>query len=161
MKKIRTILKIAIVLIVSITLQSCSSNDESDVQNPETYIRFTINDTNYEFKDIITAESTSITLNGNNGEGFSNAGDTQIALWLPLALSNGTFEVEGGFSADYQIAFTSNSLAFDFDFANSGTITVTKSTGEYIEGTFSASITNDDDVTITLTNGAFKAFGIE
>ena len=162
MKILKFNLLFSLIVILSLGLSSCSSDDDSSGdQNPDTYINFTINGTDYNFTDILTAESGVITLNGNNGSGFTDSGDTQIALWMPLTLTNGSFDVEGGFSADYQISFTSDALSFDFDFAESGTLTLTQTTGEYIEGTFTATVTNDDDTTITIENGEFKAYGIE
>lgn len=154
----KKILSLAIVLF---TLLSCSSDDGNNSSTPETFINFTINGTNYEFRDILTAESGMITVNGNNGVGLTNPGDTQITLWLPLALENGTFSVEDSFEATHQISFTSESLNFDFDFAESGSITLTQTTGEFIQGTFTATVTNSDDTTITITNGQFKAYSME
>ena len=55
----KKILSIAVVLF---TLFSCSS-DDSKSSSQETYIRFSINGTNYEFNDIITAKSGLITIN--------------------------------------------------------------------------------------------------
>lgn len=166
--KTNTIMKISkfnlLLLIIALGLfvSSCSSDDDnSGSSNPETYIRFSIDGNNYEFTDILTAESGVITLNGNNGEGLTDPGDTGLAIWLPLAISNGTHTVEDGFDAEYQISFTSEALGFDFDFAESGNITLTQTTGEFIEGTFTATVNNDDSTTITIENGEFKAFGIE
>lgn len=153
---------LSLIVILGLVLSSCSSDDDSSGnQNPDTYIKFTIDGTAYNFTDILTAESGVITINGNNGVGLTDPGDTQIALWMPLALSNGTFDVEDSFTADYQVSFTSDALSFDFDFAESGTLTLTQTTGEYIEGTFTATVTNDDNTTITIENGEFKAYGIE
>ncbi len=152
---------VAILLVFSLGFQSCSSDDDSGSQNPETYIRFSIDGTNYDFEDILTAESGVITLNGNNGADLTDPGDTQLAIWLPLTIANGTFDVEDGFNAEYQISFTSEPLSFDFDFAESGSITLTQTTGEFIEGTFTATVTNSDNTTITIQNGEFKGYGIE
>ena len=152
----KKILSIAVILF---TLLSCSSDDSSS-RSSDTYIKFTINGTNYNFRDIITAESGAITINGNNGT-LTNPGDTQLTLWLPLMLSNGTFDVDDSFENPYQISFDSESLNFEFDFAELGTITITQSTGDYIKGTFTATITNSNDQTINITNGEFKAYSME
>ncbi len=152
----KKILSIAVILF---TLLSCSS-DDSNSRSSDTYIKFTINGTNYNFRDIITAESGAITINGNNGT-LTNPGDTQLTLWLPLMLSNGTFDVDDSFENPYQISFDSQALNFDFDFAELGTITITQSTGDYIKGTFTATITNSNDQTINITNGEFKAYSME
>jgi hypothetical protein len=159
--KIFNFKSILLVLSLFMCFTSCSSDDDSGSQNPETYINFTIDGTSYNFTDIITAESGVTTLNGNNGEGITNPGDTQIALWFPLNITNGTFDVEDGFSSEYQVSFSSDALSFDFDFAESGSITFTQTSGEYIMGTFSATVTNDDDTTISIENGEFRAYSIE
>lgn len=153
----KKILSIAVVLF---TLLSCSS-DDSKSSSQETYIRFSINGTNYEFNDIITAESGLITINGNNGAGLTNPGDTQLELWIPTALENGTFAVNDGFDSEYLVSFTSEALNFDFDFAESGSITLTQTTGDYIKGTFTATVTNADNTAITINNGEFKAYSME
>jgi len=152
---------LALVMIFSLSISSCSSDDSSDPQDEDTYIRFTIDGTQYNFTDIATAESLVITLNGNNGEGFSDTGDTQLSLWMPIVPENGTFDVEDSFEATHQISFSSDPLGFDFDFAESGSITLTQTTGEYIVGTFTASITNDAAETIVLENGEFKGLTID
>lgn len=160
MKRRVNYLVVLVITLFGLTLQSCSSEDELNTENPETFIRFTVNGTDYEFADIITAESNSITLNGNNGEGIANAGDTRLAVWLPLVLEKGTFELENSFSGTYKISFTSESLAFDFEFARIGSITLTQTTGEFIEGTFTATVVNSGGTEILITNGVFKAFNI-
>ncbi|MGB5981532.1 MAG: hypothetical protein WBG46_05260 [Nonlabens sp.] len=143
------------------TFQSCGSDDDGGSQDEDTYIRFTIDGTDYEFIDIASAESLGITLNGNNGEDFFDSGDTSITIWFPINAQTGMFDVDPGISGDYQVSFTSDPLNFDFDFADSGSITLTQVTGEYFEGTFDATITNDLGVTITLQNGEFRGFTFE
>lgn len=157
MKRIKTILVAVIIIITSTVFQSCSSDDNDDnPSTPETYIRFTINNTNYEFTDIITAASNSITLNGNNGAGILDAGDTQLAVWLPLTVNTGTFQITGSFDDTHKISFTSASLAFDFDFANNGSITITEATSQFITGTFTATVTNSNNEEISIASGEFK-----
>ena len=153
---------LALVFIFNFSLTSCSSDDDSSgSQDTETYIRFSIDGTDYDFSDIATAESLVITFNGNNGEGFSDTGDTQLSLWIPLGAETGTFDVEDSFEATHQVSFTSDPLGFNFDFAESGSITLTQATGEFYEGTFTATITNNAAETIVLENGTFRAFTIE
>ena len=155
MKTIKTTL-FAFLAIATFTLQSCSKDDSGD-DSSATYIRFTIDNTEYDFKDIITAESLSITLNGNNGEGIANPGDTQITIWLPLEPVVGTVEIDNGFGGINKVSFSSESMGFVFDFAESGSITITKISNDFIEGTFTATITSESDTTINITNGKFKA----
>lgn len=137
------------------TLTSCS-NDDDGPSNSATYINFVVEGQEYNFKDIISAESQSLTLNGNNGEGITDPGDTQIGIFLPVDPITGTFDFEGAFEGEHALSFSSESMGFDFDFAESGSITITEITEDFISGTFTAVITSDDDVTITIANGEFK-----
>lgn len=161
MKKIKFSLLIFLA-IASLTFTSCSDDDDLPSYS-DTYVKFTLDGTDYNFENVITAESASITLNANNGSGISDPGDTQIALWLPLVYSEGTYDVSQMFSDDdtYQISFSSVSLDFDFDFAKSGKIIITKKTKDYVEGTFNAEITNDKDVTKVISNGKFRAMNMD
>ncbi len=160
MKIIKTTL-IAFVAIVGLTLQSCSKDDSGPNDDAETYIRFTIGTTDYDFRDIATAESQSITLNGNNGEGLADTGDTRISIWLPLEPETGSYEVTYEIFATNQVSFSSESLGFDFDFAESGNIIITKVSADFIEGTFTATIVSESDTTINITNGEFKAYNMD
>ncbi len=158
---LKNLAKVSIVCLFFLSLTSCSSDDDDATQSSdELYVDFSIDGEEYHLTSVLTAESNVITINANNGEGLSDSGDTSIALWLPIAVENGSFEVSDGFDAIYQVSFTSEALDFGFDFAESGTITVTNSAGDYIEGTFSATITNDNDETIVLENGEFRSYSM-
>lgn len=139
----------------SLTFTSCSKDDDNTAQS-STYIRFSIDAADYDFEDIISAESQSLTLNGNNGAGITNAGDTQISLFLPTAPATGTFDFEGAFEGEHKLSFSSESLGFDFDFAESGSIIITEITEEFVSGTFTAVITSETETTITVANGTFR-----
>ena len=161
MKKQKYII-IAVLALLGSLVQSCSSDDDSGAPTSDTYIRFTIDGADYDFGNIITAESLSITFNGNNGETIQDVGDTRISIYLPLDIIVGNYDIEGGaFDGDYKVSFTSEPMGFDFDFAQSGSINVTSVTEDYVEGTFTATITSESDVTITLTNGEFKALTMD
>ena len=157
MKRVKTILVSLVVMIIAgVVLQSCSSDDDAGSSSPSTFIRFTIDGTDYELVNIITAESNSLTLNGNNGPNLNDPGDARATIWLPLVLENGTFAVEELFTSDHAVSVTIDALNFDFDFAESGSITLTQTTGGFIVGTFTATITNDTGATIVLENGSFR-----
>lgn len=159
MRIFKPLLTATIILFTVFCLQSCNTDDGSNNNEPDTYMRFSIDGKAYEFKNIITAESNSITLNGNNGASITDAGDTRLTIWLPKGVEKGTFNIENGFDAKYQVSFTSEPLGFDFDFANSGTITITAVSSDYIEGTFTTKVVKDN-TTVNLTNGSFKGLGI-
>ena len=139
----------------ALTFTSCSKDDDNTSESI-TYINFTIEGEAYNFKDIISSESLALTLNGNNGEGITNTGDTQISIFLPVEPETGTFNFEGAFEGEHKLSFSSESLGFDFDFAESGNVTINEITEDYIIGMFTAVITSEDDVTITIASGEFK-----
>ncbi|MEP2057493.1 MAG: hypothetical protein ABJJ05_06775 [Maribacter litoralis] len=139
----------------TLTFTSCSKDDDTESESA-TYINFTAEGKTYNFKDIISAESQALTLNGNNGEGITNTGDTQISIFLPVEPETGTFNFEGAFEGEHKLSFSSESLGFDFDFTESGSVTITEITEDYIIGTFTAIITSENDVTITIASGEFK-----
>lgn len=153
---------IVMIALMGTVLLSCSSDDDSGAPDSNTYIRFTIEDTDYDFENIITAESLSITFNGNNGATIQDVGDTRISVYLPLDIVVGNYDIVGGaFGGDYKVSFSSEPLGFDFDFAQSGSINVTSVSEDYVEGTFTATITSESDETITLTDGSFRAMTID
>ncbi|MFN3755780.1 MAG: hypothetical protein ACK4RM_02380 [Flavobacterium sp.] len=138
---------------------SCSSDDNGD---PETFIKFKINDTSYLFKDIISVETNStLSLNGNNGLGISNPGDTQIAVLIPADFQLGSFEVSGDFFANHKIIFSSNPLGFDNNAATNGSLNITSTSGEFVKGVFSVTVTNSSGNTIILSDGEFKGFKVD
>ncbi len=143
-------------MVIALTFTSCSEDDDSNSEDVSTFIRFTIDGTDYDFGNIISAESLSLTLNGNNGEGLTDPGDTQISIFLPVEPVEGTFDFQGTFDGDHKLSFSSESLGFDFDFAEDGSITITEISDDFIEGTFTATITSEDDTTINITSGTFK-----
>lgn len=163
MKNFKTNLRIAlIILITSLTFQSCSSDDDNSASS-DTFIRFTIDGTDYNFENIVTAGSgNSISLNGNNGDGLGDFGDTNLSILFPSTVTNGTYDLDGGFLADYSINFSSEPLNFDFDSADDGTVTFTNSgSGGYFEGTFDATISNGNGSTISVTNGEFRGITLD
>jgi hypothetical protein len=154
-KKLLSICFLGLVLAFS----SCSSDDNGD---PETYIKFKINDTSYLFKNIISVETnSSLSLNGNNGSGSSNPGDTQIAILIPADFQLGSFEVSGDFFANHKIIFSSDPLGFNSNAATNGTLNITSTSGEFVKGVFSVTVTNGSGATITLTDGEFKGFKVD
>ncbi|WP_422083484.1 hypothetical protein [Ulvibacterium sp.] len=145
----------------SAALTSCNKDDDESPTS-DTFIKFTAAGNDYNFGDIVTAESANITFNGNNGVGLTDPGDMDISIWVPVDFEKGTYTLTDTFGADYKIAFSSDSMGFSFDFANEGTLVITKKDGEYVEGTFSGTIVSGEDETKTLTiiNGSFRAYSI-
>lgn len=149
----------------SLTFTSCSKDDDSNdaEKTSDTFIRFTAEGTDYDFEDIITAEGNNITFNGNNGASLSDPGDMQISVWVPKSYDEGTHTIMDEFGADYTVSFTAEVMGFDFDFAEEGSIVITKKTADYVEGTFTATVVSSDDSTksISISKGSFRAVTIQ
>ncbi|WP_158837822.1 hypothetical protein [Polaribacter sp. L3A8] len=149
MKTIKTILASAII-ILSITLQSCSSNDNDSEPLEETYIKFTAGAETFNYTNVATAGSQNLTINGQDGSVSS------ISIWFPLQITTGTFNFSGDFFADgdYKINFESTSLNID-GWSESGSVTITNVSSEYIEGTFTGTVDG-----VAITSGEFRAFNL-
>lgn len=141
---------------------SCSSDDDSSSsEDLETFIRFTVDGTMYEFDDIASAASQNKSINGQNG--LSEDEDYGfISIWFPLEMSTGTFDFTGDFfdEGDYKLRLESNPLNVDTEWATGGSVTLDSVDSDFITGTFTATLVNEDGETINLENGEFKAFGI-
>lgn len=159
MKTIKSTL-IAFLAITTLALQSCSKDDSENEGSSDTYVRFTLDGTDYDFKDIASATSLSLTLTGTEGD-IDSGEYSSLGIFLPLAPTEGTYDVTDFFgSGDHKITLTSESLDINFSFAESGSITITSASGEFIEGTFSGIVTSDN-VDFTITNGSFKGYNID
>ena len=160
MKKLKFNL-LAVLVIIGLGMSSCSSDDDSnDAQELETFIRFSINGTNFQYENIATVESSNVTVNGQNG--LSEDDDYSFAsIWFPLGFTAGTYDFSGDFfqDGDYKLNFESNSLNVD-DWATSGSVTITSINSEFIRGTFTATVTDGDGGAVVIENGEFKAFSI-
>jgi len=138
-------------------LSSCSSSDDNN--EPETFIKFKINDTSYVFLNSISGVADqSLSLNSNTGSGILYPGQTRIAIILPANVLTGSFEISGDFFATHKIIFSSYTFNFDSNTATNGNMIITSNSGPFVRGTFSATVTNASGTTITLTEGEFKGF---
>lgn len=148
MKKVARILT---VIILSLSIYSCSSDNEteSDSSN-EIFVKFTANGQEFNFVDPISIGSAGISINGQIDTG------TSVTIWMPSSLSEGTFNFSGDFfeEGDYKLNVESSALEID-GWSETGSVTITSITSEYIEGTFSGNIGGK-----AITNGSFRAFSL-
>ncbi|MBV7269944.1 hypothetical protein [Winogradskyella luteola] len=162
MKKLKLNL-LALLVIIGVGMSSCSSDDDpSGSQEPETFIRFSVDGVDFAYEDnIATVESNNITINGQNG--LSEDDDYSfMSIWFPLGFTTGTYDFSGDFfqEGDYKLNAEINSLDVD-DWATSGSVNITSIGSEFIRGTFTATVPSDDGGTITIENGEFKAYTID
>lgn len=163
MKKLKMYSRL-VILFISLVLVSCSSSDDSDSDsnNPETFIRYTANGTDYEYVDIATVGSLNLTLNGQIGL-EEDSDYSFISIWFPLNISEGTYPFSGDFfdDGDYKLNLDSNELDVVSGWSSTGNVTITTISSEYIEGTFTGSVQNGNNETVSIENGEFKAYSLD
>ncbi|MDP2159137.1 MAG: hypothetical protein Q8K02_01535 [Flavobacterium sp.] len=155
-KKIKFFAIPLVVLLFSV-FTGCSSDDSSN-SNSSLFIKFTHNGIQYNFEDPFTTTSLS-----KNIRYFEGSDETfiDISLWMPLVSTTGTFNITDSPSdvSTYNASFT---LGDDLDVdADSGTITITSVSSDYIQGTFSFSGTTFEGTPVSVTNGSFRAANIQ
>lgn len=147
--------------IASLPPNSCSTNETevTGIETSKTFIKFTAGGKTYNFEDIDTAEGNNITFNGNNGASLYDSGDIQISIWMPKTYDEGKYNMIDEFGTDCTVVFTSDVLGFDFDFAQKGSIVITKKTADYVEGTFTATLVsyNNSSKSIDISKGSFRS----
>ena len=57
----------------------------------------------------------------------------------------------------YRLSLSSKPMNADLNYANQGRITIDNLNEEFIKGTFNATITNNSNIELNLTNGTFNA----
>jgi hypothetical protein len=143
-------------------MSSCSLDDSNDSQDPETFIRYSIDGTNFNYEDnIATVGSNNITINGQNG--LSEDDDYSfMSIWFPLGFTTGTYDFSGDFfqDGDYKLNAEINVLDVD-DWATLGSVTITSISSDYIRGTFTATVPDNNGGTVTIENGEFKAYTLD
>jgi hypothetical protein len=161
MKKLKFNL-LALLVVIGLGMSSCSSDDSNDSQDPETFIRYSIDGTNFNYEDnIATVGSNNITINGQNG--LSEDDDYSfMSIWFPLGFTTGTYDFSGDFfqDGDYKLNAEINVLDVD-DWATLGSVTITSISSDYIRGTFTATVPDNNGGTVTIENGEFKAYTLD
>jgi hypothetical protein len=146
-----------ILLILSIAVSSCSSDDDSsDSGQGDYFLTAKIDGVNYS-RDFVTVSNspdvTDVYIISGVGDGSS------IGLTLESPISTGTFSPTAG---RLTVLFYQENDPFMMwgatEDAGSGTITITANNATSIEGTFSFTGINPiDDSTKVITEGKFKA----
>lgn len=154
MEKIKYLL-VCVLLLITVT--SCSSDDDSSTpENQETYIRFTANGMDYDFPTPAIAQSTNVSINGNQSTNGVITED--ISIWLPIGFTTGTFQLTGGFSepGDYKIFYDSEDIGIQSFAPSTGEVTISSITNDFIEGSFNFSGEQNGTI-ISVTNGTFRS----
>jgi hypothetical protein len=86
---------------------------------------------------------------------------TRLSLWMPVTPTVGSHAITDDTPTDANIGTLHNADLWIGDAtytATSGTLVVTEIDSEYIKGTFSFTGDDGNGVTISVTNGSFRAF---
>lgn len=154
MKKILSIL----LVVVSASFIGCSSDDSSNGGADEAlFLKFTYNGQQYNLEPA-TITSLQKLIIGN--EEVNNV-QTGISLWMPENPTVGSHTITDETPTDANLTTLHNASLSIGDFmyeANTGTLVITKITDDYISGTFSFIITDENGVSAAVSSGSFKAF---
>ena len=151
MKKITFIILTFTVLLFN----SCSSDDNSS-SSDNIFITFKANGETFNFTNPATAGSLNITINDQSGNDDTASDYSFVSIWFPTTIATGTFDFTGSSlsDGDYKLKFESNALNID-SWSESGSVTITSATSDFIEGTFTGEIDG-----VTITEGEFRAFNL-
>ena len=155
-KTLKSILpkKALILLLISVMLGSCSSNDDSSDSGDSNYVLTAkVDGVNFSRDNVVVSALNSQT----DFYTILAVGDTSIGLTLSSPVSTGTFTASETtvFSYQQNVPFIVWGANAD---AGSGTITITENTDTYIKGTFSFTGFNPaDNTSKEVTEGVFKA----
>ena len=151
------------IVLFSIALTSCSSDDSSTTIPPvnepqveQINIKFKLNDAQFDFEpSTLTSLQRHIL-----GESFINDELKRISLWMPITPTIGTHNITDETPTDaniatlYNVEVWANGTRYP---ADSGSMVITEVSASFIKGTFTATGTNEEGQTFTITNGSFKA----
>ena len=154
MKKILSIL----LVVVSASFIGCSSDDSSNGGADEVlFLKFTYNGQQYNLEPA-TITSLQKLIIGN--EEVNNV-QTGLSLWMPENPTVGSHTITDETPTDANLTTLHNASLSIGDLmyeANTGTLVITKITDDYISGTFSFIITDENGVSAAVSSGSFKAF---
>ncbi|QTD39022.1 hypothetical protein JL193_07170 [Polaribacter batillariae] len=164
MKIVKTIL-VVVLVVVSVTFQSCSANDNEETpSSSDLFIKFTLNNQETDIQGearVISAFSGNnfkqLSINANNNLQLSDPDYVSITLLIPNKdVSPGTYNFSGDVftSGLYHCRLRVDGATIQS--LNTGSLVVTSNTGGIIEGTFSGAATIGSE-TYTVTNGSFRA----
>ena len=146
---------------------SCSKPDNGELDRG-TFIRFTIDETEYYFENLTTSQYADKSNSNGTARIYPeqpNAAriapdNTPITLYLPMDVSKGAHEVmQDGKPTAYKVAFAASLSGSALDFAHEGRIIIFNVTEHYVEGTFIAHVTSaTSKEEVTLSDGRFRAY---
>ena len=144
-------------VLFSISFSGCSSDSSSssNVDN-DLYIKFTLNGLNYDLEpETITSLQKLIA-----GDQDVNNIFTRLSLWMPVTPTVGSHPITDAIPTDANLGTLHNAELWMGDAtydAISGTLVVTELTSDIVKGTFNFVAEDSNGVTVSVTNGSFRA----
>jgi hypothetical protein len=145
-------------VLFSLSFVACSSDDNSSGgEDDNLYIKFTLNGQQYNFEpETITSLQRLIM-----GDEDVNDVYTRISLWMPVTSTTGSHVITDDTPTDENLDILYNAELWVGDAtytATSGTLVITELNDDYVKGTFSFTGEDENGVTISVTNGSFRAY---
>lgn len=153
MKKLVTL----VLVVIATTLTGCSSDDGVGSTQGDIFLKFIYNGQQYNFEPETITTLQKLIL----GSGVQNNEQTSLSLWMPQSPSINSYQITNDTPTDANSNILSNAIITVGDVtyeATSGSLVITSVTQDYVEGKFSFTAVDENDVTISITGGSFKAY---
>ena len=147
-------------VLFSLSFIACSSDDDSSGDgggDNSLYIKYTVNGVNYEFEPATITSLQKLIM----GEQEINSVYNRISLWMPVTPTVGSHAITDETPNDTNLETLHNAELWVGDAtytATSGTLVITELNDDYVKGTFTFTGEDENGVTISVTNGSFRAY---
>ncbi len=147
-------------VLLSLSFVACSSNDSSNDENNNTndelYLKFTVNGVNYDFDPETLTSLQKLIM----GQKDINNITTRLSLWMPVTPTVGSHSITDDTPTDANLTTLHNAAFYvgnnTYEAVN-GTLIVTELGSNYVKGTFNFVAEDINGVTVTVSNGSFRA----
>lgn len=144
-------------VLFSLSFVACSSDDSSGSSDSELYLKYTVNGVNYDFEPATVTSLQKLIM----GEQEISSVYNRISLWMPVTPTVGSHTITDETPNDTNLDTLHNAELWVGDAtytATSGTLVITELNDDYVKGTFSFTGEDENGVTISVTNGSFRAY---
>lgn len=144
-------------VLFSLSFVACSSDDSSGSSDSELYLKYTVNGVNYDFEPATVTSLQKLIM----GEQEISSVYNRISLWMPVTPTVGSHTITDEAPNDTNLDTLHNAELWVGDAtytATSGTLVITELNDDYVKGTFSFTGEDENGVTISVTNGSFRAY---
>ena len=144
-------------VLFSLSFVACSSDDSSVSSDSELYLKYTVNGVNYDFEPATVTSLQKLIM----GEQEISSVYNRISLWMPVTPTVGSHTITDETPNDTNLDTLHNAELWVGDAtytATSGTLVITELNDDYVKGTFTFTGEDENGVTISVTNGSFRAY---